>query len=401
MGPTRLTQTCEIVDEDTDIEMSSINGSESPPHLQAKLKAGKQMTVQNEIATKSEWDCNDEIEAMKSWDFDAGSARVVGEIRKISGCHISNFISPYWEAAGRRALVDGLIEMHSKAHTKDNKGMNETQVEEQMTLDHAPPPKVIRHDLNYFMDMSFYEIFGVPIGASPNAIRKAYNALALVYHPDKGGDNEVFKYICMAYTVLMDKKTRKDYDCHEKAKFTTGFGSDIPSSSADKFIYILEPIDTKSDDLMDILSRKAAGTVQIKYGWHENKSDVGTLRALYKEFRARSGEDGCIPVIWHRDQLHRFIQMPGRYYSGVRTLPSDLPTDFKGRIDNAMQKNPTLNTYDCTVSLFDKVPRLAKEIFRVGLKIADPDQPKCFPRAMLERHSWSRCLRQWVEDKGF
>ena len=38
-----------------------------------------------------------------------------------------------------------------------------------------------------------YERLGVPSDASDNAIKKAYRALALVHHPDKGGEPESFK----------------------------------------------------------------------------------------------------------------------------------------------------------------------------------------------------------------
>ena len=55
----------------------------------------------------------EELEGMEMCDFDAGSARLVGTARQIGGRVQGNFISPYWEAASRKALVDCIVQTHS------------------------------------------------------------------------------------------------------------------------------------------------------------------------------------------------------------------------------------------------------------------------------------------------
>ena len=47
-------------------------------------------------------------------------------------------------------------------------------------------------------------VLGVPKGATPAAIRKAYLRLALKTHPDKGGDVEAFRQLQEAYEALRD-----------------------------------------------------------------------------------------------------------------------------------------------------------------------------------------------------
>ena len=57
-----------------------------------------------------------------------------------------------------------------------------------------------------------YEILGVPKGASPDEVKKAYRSLARQHHPDGGGDEAKFKEIQGAYDVLSDPDKRKRYD---------------------------------------------------------------------------------------------------------------------------------------------------------------------------------------------
>lgn len=63
---------------------------------------------------------------------------------------------------------------------------------------------------------SHYEILGVPSTATAQAIKKAYRALALKYHPDKNpGDRkaeEKFKELAGAYEVLSKPDLRRQYD---------------------------------------------------------------------------------------------------------------------------------------------------------------------------------------------
>ncbi len=63
------------------------------------------------------------------------------------------------------------------------------------------------------MKKDYYEILGVPKGASKDEIKKAFYKLAHKYHPDKKeGDEAKFKEVNQAYQVLSDDDKRAKYD---------------------------------------------------------------------------------------------------------------------------------------------------------------------------------------------
>ena len=67
-----------------------------------------------------------------------------------------------------------------------------------------------------WFDTDYYEVLGVPTGASEKDITRAYRKLAKEHHPDANPGNtqaeERFKEISAAYDVLGDADKRKEYD---------------------------------------------------------------------------------------------------------------------------------------------------------------------------------------------
>lgn len=62
---------------------------------------------------------------------------------------------------------------------------------------------------------NLYEVLGVSKDADIKEIKKAYRQLSKEHHPDKGGDEELFKKISKAYAVLSDEIKRQKYDAGE------------------------------------------------------------------------------------------------------------------------------------------------------------------------------------------
>lgn len=72
----------------------------------------------------------------------------------------------------------------------------------------------------------YYSILGVPKTATEKEIKKAYRNKAKEHHPDKGGNEALFKEISAAYETLSDKKKREEYDNPSRGfnPFGGGFG---------------------------------------------------------------------------------------------------------------------------------------------------------------------------------
>ena len=62
------------------------------------------------------------------------------------------------------------------------------------------------------MSKNYYETLGVDKNATPDEIKKAYRKKAIEHHPDKGGDEELFKELAEAYEVLSDPTKKDNFD---------------------------------------------------------------------------------------------------------------------------------------------------------------------------------------------
>ena len=67
---------------------------------------------------------------------------------------------------------------------------------------------------------NYYTILGVSEDATQDDIKKAYRKLAKENHPDKGGDEEIFKNISIAYDAIGNEESRKKYDFERKNPFS-------------------------------------------------------------------------------------------------------------------------------------------------------------------------------------
>jgi molecular chaperone DnaJ len=81
----------------------------------------------------------------------------------------------------------------------------------------------------------YYEVLGLKKGATKDEIKKAFHKLAHKFHPDKtSGDNDKFKEVSEAYSILSDDRKRAEYDSYGQT-FNGGAGGNPGGGGAGGF----------------------------------------------------------------------------------------------------------------------------------------------------------------------
>ena len=70
--------------------------------------------------------------------------------------------------------------------------------------------------------MDYYQRLGISKHSSPEEIKKAYKKLSMQHHPDRGGNEELFKSINEAYSTLRDPSKKQQYDNPQPQGFGPG-----------------------------------------------------------------------------------------------------------------------------------------------------------------------------------
>ena len=81
----------------------------------------------------------------------------------------------------------------------------------------------------------YYKVLGVDKNASKDEIKKAYRTLVRTKHPDKGGSEEEFQEIQLAYDTLSDENKRKVYDEYGEEGIKEGMTGEEPRDIFDLF----------------------------------------------------------------------------------------------------------------------------------------------------------------------
>ena len=97
--------------------------------------------------------------------------------------------------------------------------------------------------------MNPYTELDVPVDASLETIKQRYRTLAQMHHPDKGGDEEVFKRIKLAYEILSDPVRRKQYDITGETT-TTNAKDEAVANIVQILLHVVPNFNVDQDDLI-------------------------------------------------------------------------------------------------------------------------------------------------------
>ena len=100
------------------------------------------------------------------------------------------------------------------------------------------------------MSKNYYTILGVTKTASIDEIKKAYKKKALLTHPDKGGNKDLFNDLNVAYKILSDEDKRMHYDFSETSKSQSTIDINIMFNLFKTGLNAYKTYSAKSDDVI-------------------------------------------------------------------------------------------------------------------------------------------------------
>ena len=120
----------------------------------------------------------------------------------------------------------------------------------------------------------------ISIDATDEEIKSQYRTLAMIHHPDKGGDEEKFKRIKEAYEILSDPIRRKAYEISGNAETNLQIRNAALDHIAQMMGQIVPQFNSEADDLFAIMREEV---IKIRQSMLENTNTcVGFIANLQK-----------------------------------------------------------------------------------------------------------------------
>lgn len=213
--------------------------------------------------------------------------------------------------------------------------------------------------------LDYYVILGVSESATTEEIKAAYKKLALIFHPDKGGNPESFKRIQTAYSVLSNATTRKQYDAtlknedettpHNTNHTETTQESPILMQVAGWFIlaFIVQFISDQYD------ASKKNTTYQKQFSQPSTNDGVPmTQEEIDQHINGvkpkQLSQEEAIALGLEKYTVKEFIALPDDKVFDKNSIPDGLPKN----VMDAIQKLPT----SITIKQFKELPEVQHEI---------------------------------------
>lgn len=162
---------------------------------------------------------------------------------------------------------------------------------------------------------NYYSLLGVEPDATAKEIKHAYWKLAGEHHPDRGGDEAVFKGVSDAYEVLSDPDRRSFYDQNGTIE---GFKND-DELAREKICILVGTIINRSDFMADHTDLIRALRGEINEISISINNEISNQKIILRRYNA------VIDRISNAEYIHSFmVESKTRVENNIEELEKDL-----------------------------------------------------------------------------
>ena len=155
--------------------------------------------------------------------------------------------------------------------------------------------------------MNPYEELDISINADDEEIKLKFRSLAQIHHPDKGGDEEMFKRIKEAYEILIDPVRRKEFDLLGESDSSLAIRNAALDHIAQMLNSIVPTMNPEQDDLITIMNNQIT---QIKVDMYHNirtcDSYIEHLQKVLRRLNSNKKKNIMIEIVERQLEQRKF-----------------------------------------------------------------------------------------------
>ena len=192
--------------------------------------------------------------------------------------------------------------------------------------------------------MNPYTELDVSVTASTEEIKQRYRTLAQMHHPDKGGEEELFKRIKLAYEILSDPIRRKQYDLTGETT-TTNAKDEAIANIVQILLHVVPSFNVDEDDLIKIAEAETRTMLELvdkDIGVTERY--IANLEKVSKKLRIKTnGENILNTFITHQIQQRKQELQNFQRRIKVCNLMLEILKDYEYGLINLIFENPNID----------------------------------------------------------
>jgi curved DNA-binding protein CbpA len=145
--------------------------------------------------------------------------------------------------------------------------------------------------------MNPYTELDVSVTASTEEIKQRYRTLAQMHHPDKGGDEEVFKRIKLAYEILSNPVRRKQYDLTGETT-TTNAQDEAIANIVQIILHVVPNFNADTDDLIKIAEDESRAMLDmVNRDITNTEQQIKNFEKVLKKLRIKTNGENVLENI--------------------------------------------------------------------------------------------------------